>query len=303
MDGRANPATIGAMNQSRMPHRRPSAPSAILPAGACDAHFHMFGDPAEFPLWEGRSESPAPGTLDDWVERVKTHLETLGFARGVLIQSLMYGNDNSVTTAALKRLGRKNFRAVGLVPADADGATLDALKAEGYAGIRLNYDRWGIFAFDAVAGLADRLAERDMHIQMLLQAPQHMAAAGQLIRRLPVPVVIDHIAQPDIAAGIDAPGFALLRQLVAEGLVHVKLSALFRSAESPYTDADPFVAALVAANPERCLWGSDWPHIMLGERPMPDAGHLLDAFLRVVPDPPARQQILVANPARLYGFA
>ncbi len=292
-----------SMKQSRPPLPRPSQPASALPANACDAHFHIFGDPAVYPLWEGRTESAADGTLDEWIARLRLHMDTLGFTRGVLVTSLMYGLDNSVTTEAMARLGRENFRGIGLVPDDADGATLDALKANSYAGIRLSYDRWGIYAHETVAGLADRLAERDMHIQVLLHAGEHMAAAAELIRRLPVPVVIDHIGQPDISKGIDEPGFSLLRALVAEGRAYVKLSALFRSCEAPYTDADPFVAALVAANPERCLWGSDWPHINLDGRPMPDSGHLLDAFLRVVADEPARRQILVANPARLYGFA
>ena len=101
---------------------------------------------------------------------------------------------------------------------------------------------------------------------------------------------------------MEAPGLDALRRALGGGRTWVKLSGLYRFAVAPYVASDPIVRSLSEANSERCLWGSDWPHIMLGDRPMPDAGVLLDAFMRQVPNEDQRQAILVDNPARLYGF-
>ena len=129
-----------------------------------------------------------------------------------------------------------------------------------------------------------------------------MAELAPRVRALPVDVVFDHLGWPDLSLGVDEPGFAGLCRLLAAGDCWVKLSGVYRLAAAPFEAADAAEAALVAANPERCLWGSDWPHLMLGDAAMPDAGALLDAFHRAVPDAADRQRILVDNAARLYGF-
>ena len=117
-----------------------------------------------------------------------------------------------------------------------------------------------------------------------------------------VPVVFDHIAWPNLTHGTDEPGFVLLCRLLEEGHAWVKLSGVFRLCKAPHEAADAFVAALAAANSERCLWGSDWPHLMLGEAQTPDSGILFDCFLRAVGTDDRRNRILVDNPAALYGF-
>jgi len=137
---------------------------------------------------------------------------------------------------------------------------------------------------------------------MLMNAHRHMAELDDGVRSMPVDVVFDHIGWPDVAAGPDEPGFQRLLALLAGGRAWVKLSGLYRLAGAPYEATDALVAALVAANPERCLWGSDWPHLMLADAQMPDAGVLLNALLRVVTDAATRKRILVDNPAQLYGF-
>ncbi|MEL6587700.1 MAG: hypothetical protein AAFQ50_13735, partial [Pseudomonadota bacterium] len=109
--------------QAALPRPRPSAPKAAMPPGACDAHVHMLGD--EFPLWDKRVEDPAPGSLDDWAKRLETHLDTLGCDRVVIVHSIVYGGDNSVTMAAVERLGDR-ARGIGLVTDDATDADLDA---------------------------------------------------------------------------------------------------------------------------------------------------------------------------------
>lgn len=281
------------------PVARPTPPDARIPAGACDAHVHMIAD--DFPLWEGRVEDPAPGTLVDWVSRLETHLDTLGMARVVVVHSILYGGDNGVTRAAVAALGDR-ARGIGLVRDGAPDADLAALADAGIKGVRLNYVHGGILSWEGVRAMAPRLAAHGLHVQMLMNAHRHMADLAPDVRGLGVPVVFDHLGWPDLASGIAEPGFEILRQLVAEGAAYVKLSAPYRLCPAPYDAACAAITALVAANPDRCLWGSDWPHIMLADAAQPDAGALLNAFLAAVPSTQNRQRILTDTPAALYDF-
>lgn len=286
----------------RAPARKPKVPSVAPPPGACDAHVHMLGGPADFPLHANRRETPAEGLgFDDWLGLFRVHLNTLGIDRAVLVQSLLYGDDNAITLEAIRRLGPA-ARGIGLLREDAGEGALDRLREGGIMGLRVHLAEEGILSWEGAERLAPALAARGMHVQMLVNAPRHMDDLAEAVRALPVPVVIDHLGLPDIAAGADGPGVATLCALVEEGHVHVKLSGLYRVADAPWEATDALVDRLVRANPERCLWGSDWPHILLDGAPMPDAGQLLDAFMRAVTNSGDRQRILVDNPARLYDF-
>ena len=289
------------MNRARAPHDPPAAPAERPPPLACDAHVHMVAGP-EYPLWQGRIEDPAEGTFDAWIERFERHLYQLGFERTVLVHSILYGADNRVTLDAVTRLGRNRARAVVLVTAEASDKDLDKLCDAGAVAVRLNYVHGGLLDWDGATKLAPRLADRGMHLHMLLNADRHMQEVADDIARLPVQIVFDHLGWPDLSRGIRDPGFQSLCRLVRDGHAWVKLSAIYRLCEPPFRDADSHVTALVDANPERCLWGSDWPHLMLARAPMPNAGQLLDAFLRAVPDSGHRHAILVDNPAALFGF-
>lgn len=289
--------------KAQMPVDVPAAPDWRLPAGACDTHIHMVAGLDEFPLWEGRVEDPAPGPdFAGWISLYEEHMETLGLERVVVVHSILYGADNAVTKAAVARLGRARARGIGLVTDEAADAELDALADAGLCGVRLNSVHGGVLSWAGVTAMADRLKARGMHVQMLMNAHRHMAELEQGVRAMPVPVVFDHVGWPDVAAGTDEPGFRRLCALLADGRAWVKLSGLYRLSDAPYEATDALVAALVSANPERCLWGSDWPHLMLADAKMPDAGGLLNALLRVVTDDETRRRILVDNPARLYGF-
>jgi len=150
--------------------------------------------------------------------------------------------------------------------------------------------------------MAPRLAARNLHVQMLMHAHLHIEDLAAQVALMPVDVCFDHIGWPDLCLGVAHPGIQTLCRLLAEGKAWVKLSGLYRLCDAPYDATDSIVAALVAANPERCLWGSDWPHIMLNGAEMPRAARLLDAFHRVVTDDKTRHRILVDNPTQLYGF-
>ncbi|MEJ6397820.1 amidohydrolase family protein [Yoonia sp. 208BN28-4] len=271
------------------------------PENACDTHVHLLGGPDEFPLFDGRTEDPAQ-SYAAYLADYKAQLAALGITRGVVVQSIFYGLDNTVTVQAVRDLGH-GFKGIGLLPDGADAAALDQFVEWNLKGVRLNYVHGGVLTWDGAKAMAPMLADRDMHIQMLMHADQHMEGLADDVRALPVPVVFDHIGWPDLSLGPDHPGFQALCRALADGDAYVKLSGLYRLCDAPYTQADAHVAALVAANPERCLWGSDWPHIMLNGAQMPQTTDLWQTFLRAVPDAATRNTILVDNPARLYGFS
>lgn len=277
----------------------PTAPARALPPGAVDTHVHMVG--RDYPLWDQRVEDPAAGDLTAWLGRFAGHQRTLGLDRTVVVHSILYGADNAITLDTVQRLGQDRARAIVLVADGADARTLDPLAAAGAAGVRLNYVHGGILSWPGAVAMAPALAERGLHIQMLAHAHQHVAEIAPAIRALPVPVVFDHIAWPDLSLGVADPGFQALLSLVADGHAYVKLSGIYRVCPPPYTAADPFVAALIAANPARCLWGSDWPHLMLADAGLPDAGVLLNRLLALADDA-TLARILVSNPGALYGF-
>jgi predicted TIM-barrel fold metal-dependent hydrolase len=278
----------------------PRAPKTAPPAEACDAHVHLVAGKDDFPLWEGRVENPAVGPdFEGWIDLYRAHLDALRFSKGLIVHSILYGTDNSVTVAALKRLGA-NFKGVGLLPDTATDAQLDQFVDDNLKAVRLNYVHGGVLSWDGAKAMAPRLADRNLHIQMLLHSHLHMAELEDDIRALPVPLVIDHVGWPDLALGTSDPGFQRLLRLVGDGHVHIKLSAIYRLCAAPYDQAAPFVAALAAANPAACLWGSDWPHLMLNRAHMPDAATLLDAFHDVVTSMKNRETILVHAPDKLF---
>lgn len=271
------------------------------PKGSCDTHLHFIAADPEFPLWHGRVEDPSPGDFEAWMVLLEDHLAALGMDRVVFVHSILFGGDNAITLAATERLGPERARAICLVSDGADDKLLDDLVGRGAVGVRLNYVHGGLLSWTGAQELAPRLAERNMHLQMLVNAADNMAEIAEGVRLLPVPVVFDHIGWPDLSAGVRDPGFSRLVQLVSEGHAYVKLSGLYRFCPAPYDQADEAIAALIRANVDRCLWGSDWPHIMRAGAPMPTGGPILDALLRVATEAEA-QKILVDNPTHLYRF-
>ena len=287
---------------AHLPLARPTAPAVPLPEHACDSHVHMVADDPAFPPWSGRVENPAAGCFEDWMERFRAHQRQLGLQRIVFVHSIVFGADNRITLEAVKAWGTDQARAIVLVHDDVDDAELDRLATEHAMGVRLNYVHGGILSFDGVKAMACRLKERGMHIQMLINSHRHMAEIADDIRRLPVPVVFDHLGWPDLAAGIDEPGMQTMLSLIGDGHAYVKLSGAYRLCPPPYDQAAPFIEAMVSANPEGGLWGTDWPHIMLGDAKTPDSGELLNALLDAVPNSHDRQKIFVDNPSKLYRF-
>lgn len=277
----------------------PTAPKSSLPRDACDAHVHLVGQ--DFALWDKRVENPSDGSLAQWLDRYRTHLTTLGCTRGVLVHSILYGADNSITLAATRAMG-SNFRAVCLISDDATEAQIADLADKGTKAVRLNYVHGGILSWEGAKRLAPVLADYGLHIEMLAHSHLHLQELESDVRMLAVPVVFDHCAWPDMSLGLETKGNDALKRLLADGHAYTKLSALYR-----FTDQDDSAKALIetlaTANPERILWGSDWPHLMLNGVKMPDATQQLNTVLDALSNSATQHRLFTSNPARLYGFA
>jgi predicted TIM-barrel fold metal-dependent hydrolase len=284
---------------------RPARPPVIaLPPDACDTHAHVFGPAAQFPYAADRSYTPPDAPLAMYLAM----LDTVGFARGVLVQGSAHGRDNSAMLDALERHPDR-LRGVAVADADVAPAELHRWASLGVRGLRFNhFFRGGALHYrggvplDAARTLAPLMAELGWHLQLWIDV-KDLPETIPTLRALGLPVVIDHMGRTDAGAGTATPGFQSLLRLVGEGGCWVKLSGAHRlSRKAPdYPDARPFHEALVRANPERLVWGGDWPQPRM-EGEMPDVGHLLDLFQAWTPDEATRTRILVTNPARLYGF-
>jgi predicted TIM-barrel fold metal-dependent hydrolase len=286
------------------PPREVTRPKVPPPPNACDTHAHVFGPAEVFPYAEDRSYTPPDAPLEKYLGM----LDQIGFARGVLVQGSAHGKDNSAMLDALKRQGDR-LRGVAVADSRVSPADLRAWNALGVRGLRFNHFyrdgelhyRGGVPLVEAKR-LAPIMKELGWHLQLWIDVKDFPATILHL-KRWGLPVVIDHMGRTDARVGVWTEGFQSLLRAVGEGWCWVKLSGAHRlSRQAPdYPDARPFHEALVKINPERLVWGGDWPHPRIdGE--MPDAGHLFELFQAWTPDLDARQRILVANPAKLYGF-
>ena len=307
---RAAPAVqIARTMQASQPR---TAVRFAVQSGACDCHVHVFGAAAEFPFVATRSYTPPPASAAELTEL----LDTLRLSRVVIVQPSVYGSDNSCTLAGMRRLGER-ARGVAVIDGAASDAALDELHRAGIRGVRVNLETAGETDPDAarrdLAAAVARVAALGWHVQVYTRLSV-IARLSEEVARLPVPIVFDHFGGAQAKDGVDQPGFAELLALVAAGHAYVKLSAGYRSSGSApaYADMAPFARALVAANPDRLLWGSDWPHPHAAppgkalDEVAPfydiDDGLALNQLPSWTRNAAIRRKILVDNPARLYGF-
>lgn len=282
----------------------PSRPRLATPAGACNGHFHIFGPATRFPYAASRAYTPPDAPLED----VLAMHATLGMTRGVAIQGNAHGTDNSALLDALRRAGGR-LRGVGIAPPATPAAELAVMAAAGVCALRFHHiagvqkATFSAIGVDAFLELAPTMADLGLHLQMMINAAELPAVMPRLAH-WKLPIVIDHYALAPAAEGTAAAGFEAVRRNLAEGRIWLKVSAPYRMSQRypDYEDVAPLHEALVKANPDQLLWGSDWPHPRLAEN-MPDDGHLVDFFNAWTPDERVRRKILVENPARLYGFA
>ena len=280
----------------------PKKPDLPLPAGACDTHFHLFGPTARFPYAPERSYTPPEAPL----EAVLHMHGIVGVERGVVVQGNAHGTDCSALLDALQREPGR-LRGTAIVENDISDAELRRMADTGVRALRFHHMPHGkgfrSSGLENFAAMAPRMANLGLHAQFMIDA-NALGDALPCFKNWKLPVMIDHMGNVDAAKGVNQPGFQLLCRQLAEGKVWAKVSGAYRiSSQYPdYPDARAFHTALVQANPDQVVWGSDWPHPRL-EKDMPDTGRLLDLFNAWTPDAALRRKILVENPARLYGFA
>jgi predicted TIM-barrel fold metal-dependent hydrolase len=284
-----------------------------VPAGACDCHTHVFGDPARFPFTASRTYTPGPALVDE----MRALHRSLHTDRVVVVQPSVYGTDNACTLDAIHQLGPR-ARGIAVIDDGTSDDDLDRMDRAGIRGIRVNLETAGqtdpAIARARFQAATKRVARRRWHIQVFTR-PSVIAALGDDFAYAPVPIVFDHFGGAQAAAGVAQPGFDVLLRLVKAGAAYVKLSAPYRgSTQAPdYPDMTPLAAALIAANRRRVLWGSDWPHpntspsaprTPAGTAPRIDVDdvRVFNHVAAWAPDAALRKIVLVENPAELYGF-
>jgi predicted TIM-barrel fold metal-dependent hydrolase len=277
-----------------------SVPHWKAPADSTDCHFHINGPYDRYPLSPGRSYSPPVADVPAYQAMART----VGIGRMVIVQPSTFGTDNSCTLDAVELLGHEKSRAVVVIDDSFDHDALEQMDAKGARGVRFNAVSGNGTPLDQLENLAARVAELGWHIQFYTHGEQ-IAELAPLIRKLPVTVVLDHMAGVKSDRGTDSPEFRAAAGLMQSGQAYVKISGYRSSVQGfPYDDVAPLARGFIEANPDRCVWGSDWPHPSLfGETHMPDDGQLFDMLGAWAPSDQLRRKILVDNPARLYGFA
>lgn len=292
---------------------QPSTPVNFdVPPGACDCHTHIFGDPARFPFAAKRVYTPETASPE---EMMALH-RALHIQRVVIVTPSVYGTDNSATLFGMNARGA-DARGVAVIDDQTPDSELDAMDRAGIRGIRLNLATSGQndpeLARQRFQSAVERMQRRNWHIQMYTSLGV-IGAIKDLVQASPVPVVFDHFGGAQAALGQSQPGWTDLLELVRSGKAYVKISGAYRaSTQAPdYPNVVEFARALIAANSDRILWGTDWPHpnssasarraTDVSPLLQIDDGRLLNQLVRWAPDPGIRKKILVDNSARLYRF-
>jgi 2-pyrone-4,6-dicarboxylate lactonase len=284
----------------------PSQPRLKLPAGAVDAHCHVFGPAAQYPFAAERKYTPCDASAAQ-LFALRDHL---GFARNVIVQATCHGADNSAMVAALQA-SEGRARGVATVRREVSDAELQALHQAGVRGVRFNFVK-RLVDFtpkDELLEIATRIAPLGWHVVIYFEAVD-LPALWDFFTALPTTVVVDHMGRPDVSQPVTGPEFSLFTKFMREHAnVWSKVSCPERlSVTGPkalngeaaaYQDVVPFARHLVEQFPDRVLWGTDWPHPNLKDH-MPDDGLLVDFIAQIAPAPAAQQRLLVDNPMRLY---
>ncbi len=274
------------------------SPHPNAPPLTCDCHFHIFGPYERFPLHPGRAYEPPEASIEAYQDVANR----IGIQRMVVVQPSPYGTDNRVTLDAVRRFGPERARAVAVIDEAFDDAALRALQAGGVRGVRFNLVSGNGTPEAQLEVLAERIAPLGWHVQVYAEGDK-LAELAPFLARLPVEVVIDHIGGVRAALGTGHAQFQALLRLLDSGRAWIKLCGYRASSTGhPWDDVAPNVQALAEAVPERCVWGTDWPHVHMPPGPQPAPSALFSQLLAWVPDPGAQRRILVENPARLYGF-
>jgi 2-pyrone-4,6-dicarboxylate lactonase len=277
-------------------HPYPSKPTLRLPPGSWDTHCHVLGPTDKYPFAPTATINPA----DAPKETLFALHAMLGIERCVIVQSALHGMDNRVVEDALAAK-HGNYLGVALLPPTTELAELRRLDQLGFRGVRYNFMKHlhQSASIDDVLAFTPRLADVGWHLQIHMEASL-IGELGELLRRSPVPVVIDHIGRVDAGAGLGQEPFLHLQRLLNDRKFWIKVSGIDRISRAgpPYADAVPLAQRLVSEFPDNCVWGTDWPHPH-HKGPTPDDGQLVDCIFEIAPRE-TLQTLMVDNPVRLY---
>ena len=287
-----------------------AAAAPALPAGAIDCHIHIVGPQSKYPMAANRTYTPPEASVADLrAMRMET-----GVQRQVIVQPSFYGFDNSCTSDAIAEIGR-SARGVAVVPPNVTDDQLLRLNNAGFVGARLNLATANITDPYRASGLVLALTEKLRPFQWHLQINTDLAmieAITPIVSTLTIPVVFDHMGNPDASLGINQKGFESLLFLTRVRNVYVKLSAPYNHSKvADYSDVAPFARALIEARPDHMLWGTNWPHPAATRAPSIDEvspyqtidnANLVRLFMEWCPDAAMRRTILVDTPTRIYRF-
>lgn len=283
----------------RVWHPSPAKPEFKVPAGAVDAHCHVFGPGDVFPYAPSRKYTPCDGSKEQlW--RLRDHL---GFTRNVIVQATCHGADNRALLDAIAHSDGR-ARGVATVERDVSDAELQRLHEGGVRGVRFNFVKRLVDRLDPgeLSEIAGRVAPLGWHIVIYFEAAE-LAELADFFLGLPAPLVVDHMGTPAVPEGADGPLFErFLGFMAARDDIWCKVTCPERlSPEGPpfYSDVIPFGRRVVEAFPDRVLWGTDWPHPNMKTH-TPDEGQLVDFIPRIAPTAELQRKLLVDNPMRLY---
>lgn len=276
----------------------PKKPDFRLPAGAVDAHCHVFGPAAQLSFAPERKYTPCDAGKDKLFEL----RDFLGFERNVIVQATCHGKDNRALLDALDAAGGR-ARGVASVGPEIAEQDLCEMDARGARGVRFNFVRRLVDATpkDAFLTIAEKIAPLGWHVVVYFEAAD-LPELVPFLNGLPTPVVVDHMGRPDVTKGVDHPDFGRFIRLMEDNpAIWCKVTCPERLTRQgpPYDDVVPFAAEIVRRFPDRVLWGTDWPHPNMKSH-MPDDGELVDLIPRIAPDPDRQIRLLVDNPVRLY---
>jgi 2-pyrone-4,6-dicarboxylate lactonase len=284
----------------------PVQPRFQLPAGAVDAHCHVFGPGAEFPYAPERKYTPCDASKAQ-LFALRDHL---GFARNVVVQATCHGADNRAMVDACVASGGR-ARGVATVKRSISDAELQTLHAAGVRGVRFNFVK-RLVDFtpkDELLEIAHRIKPLGWHVVIYFEAVD-LPELWDFFTTLPTTVVVDHMGRPDVSKPLDGPEFELFVKFMREhNNVWSKVSCperlsltgpkALQGEANAYRDVLPFARRIVETFPDRVLWGTDWPHPNLKDH-MPDDGLLVDFIPHIATTPELQQKMLVTNPMRLY---
>ncbi|MBW3698522.1 2-pyrone-4,6-dicarboxylate hydrolase [Vibrio sp. T187] len=279
-------------------HPNPSKPKFVAPAGAVDAHCHVFGPAAKFPYSPKRKYTPCDASK----EQLFALRDYLGFSRNVIVQASCHSTDNSALLDALKSAGEL-ARGVAFVDETVTDEELQTMDAAGVRGIRFNFVKRLVDTTpkDVLKKIADRVRSMGWHIVVYFES-QDIDDIAPFLDELDMTVVVDHMGRPDIAQGVEGEAFAkFLRLMENNPNIWTKVSCPERLTLTPpnYNDVVPFAKTLVEKFPTRVLWGTDWPHPNMKSH-TPDDGHLVDVIPQIAETEALQQALLVTNPMNLY---